>query len=411
MNGAAAVRLGILACFLLAQGAAAEEEPEIIDLVPDERASWTPTNLFAPVTSLFLGGPSYWYGERVIEIDTTPKGAMLDLFYVRANFQKRFEQGESPARILLPPRVEAGRRDSVTIRALADGYRHKEVRVKVRSRQTKVSIDLDPLPNSLVAVTHTYFVGRSALSFLTEEALTFRLQDSGDGFAVVLTETATTPGAEGTMEGIEDALVGSLSARQLGEDLVVQVALQDGAKDGVDVRSLQDFDAIRTLHSFTLNLVPSDQGASGVRRAKAALAKIRSADVEGCALDFDVALREQIDPQHLARALAPKGAFTDPYLRAAMKRLGELSPGGAIQLADGTKYRTAIPIELSAATAQASEVLGYLALLRRFVSELEAEKYWRHTYRGLVAPEVAGSRFASMLETAEIREHRCRAGT
>ncbi len=56
-------------------------------------------------------------------------------------------------------------------------------------------------------------------------------------------------------------------------------------------------------------------------------------------------------------------------------------------------------------------MLGYLALLRRFVSELESEKYWRHTFRGLVAPEVASTRFASMMETAEIRERRCRSQT
>ena len=58
-------------------------------------------------------------------------------------------------------------------------------------------IDLSPLPNSLIAFTHTYFAGRGSLSFLTKEALTFRLQKSADGFGVVLTETANTPGGRG----------------------------------------------------------------------------------------------------------------------------------------------------------------------------------------------------------------------
>jgi hypothetical protein len=34
---------------------------EVVDLVPDERASWGATNIFAPITGLFLGGPGYWY--------------------------------------------------------------------------------------------------------------------------------------------------------------------------------------------------------------------------------------------------------------------------------------------------------------------------------------------------------------
>ena len=73
---------------------------------------------------------------------------MLDLFYVRINFQKGYEQTDAPATIVLPSRIEAGPRDSLTIRALLDGYRQREVHVRVRSRETKVHIDLEPLPNS-----------------------------------------------------------------------------------------------------------------------------------------------------------------------------------------------------------------------------------------------------------------------
>ena len=77
-------QLLLLAGLLLAGAARAET----IELIPDKRASWGPTNLFAPITGLFLGGPGYWYRQREIAIDTTPPGAVLDLFYVRRNFQK-----------------------------------------------------------------------------------------------------------------------------------------------------------------------------------------------------------------------------------------------------------------------------------------------------------------------------------
>jgi hypothetical protein len=393
-----------------AAGGPPDAEREIIELIPDEKASAGAHNFLAPFRSLFHGGPGYWYGEHTLDVDTTPPGAALDVFYIRANFQKRFEQGEAPATIVLPARVDATHRDTVTIRALLDGYRQEEVQVPVRSSRSAVMIELEPLPNSLLAVSHTHFAGRVALSFQTEEALSFRMQKSDDGFAVILTETANTPEADAAMRGVSDSLIESLTPRQLGEDLLVQVALTEPARDGVEARSLQGFDPIRGHHTFTLNLVPADQGASGVRRARAALARIRPEHVRGCALAFDDALRGGLDAGALARALAPKGAFTDPYLRAAMRRLGEVSPEGFVFLVDGSRYRVSSPIELAAASNQAAEVRGYLALLRQFVAELEPEPYRATTLRGLVAPELAEGRFAQILADAEAQERRCRAG-
>ena len=340
-------------------------EPEIVELVPEDRASWGAAQFFAPVTGLFMGGPGYWYGERTIEVETTPPGAALDLFYVRANFQKAFEQAESPAIVVLPKRVETGPRDSVTIRALLDGYRQQEVHVRVRARQDKVTIDLEPLANALLALPHTYLAGRGSLSFLTKQALTFRMQEKEGGVAVILLQTAVTPEAAQAISEVKSSFVASLRAQQIGEDLVVSVALTEAARDGrVEFRSRQSFDPVRGLHSFVLDLVPSDRGAAAVARARAALERIQPADVAGCAAVFDSAVREQLEPAALTRALAPRGSFTDPYLRAAMKRLGEVSEGGEISLADGSVYRTSVPMELSAASSQASEVHGYLALLR-----------------------------------------------
>lgn len=397
---------GLLALLLLA-GAAAGAEREIVDLIPEERASWGAGNLLGPIASFFRGGPRHWYGERRLEVETTPSGAVLDLFYVRANFQKRYEQAEAPAIIVLPSRAEAGPRDSVTIRALVDGYRQAEVRVRVRSGLSKLSIDLEPLPNALVGVTHTYLAGRAALAFLTREAPAFRLQKGSDGFAVVLAETASTPEAEEAIEGVGSALITSLRARQLGEDLLVQVALSDEAREQLEIRSRQSHDPVRQLHSFALDFVPPDNGVSAVRRARAALGRIRADQVAGCAEVFEQALRQQLDLAALSRALAPKGAFTDPFLRAAIRRLGEVSPDGVVSLLDGSSYRVAAPIELAAAVSRAAEAVGYLALLRQLVAELEPEPHRRQTLRGLIAPEVANARFDAILDSAETRERSC----
>jgi hypothetical protein len=379
-----------------------------VDLVPDERASWSATNIFAPITGLFLGGPGYWYRARKIEVETVPPGALLDLFYVRASFQKRYEQADAPVTILLPSRIEASNRDSVTIRALLDGYRQEEVHVRVRSRQKKVVIELAPLPNSLLAVTHRYFAGRASLAFLTKEALTFRVRKAADGFSVVLTETGTRSGAGSAVAGLSSPLVKAVGARQLGEDLVVHVVLtSEAVGDEVDVRSRQAFDSVRGVHMFALDLVPADGGGEAVHRAKAALERIRPHDVTGCALAYDSALREQLDLAALSRALAPAGSFTDPYLREAMKRLGQLSPGGVVTLTDGSKFLTSAPIELMAASNQSAEAVGYLAMLRRFVDELEPPESRRQTLRGLIAPELGAERFVAIADSAESRERNC----
>lgn len=202
----------------------------------------------------------------------------------------------------------------------------------------------------------------------------------------------------------------SVASQQLGEDLVVRVKLADAGLDGVETRSRQAHDRVRGFYAFSIDLVPQDGGAEAVARARAALARIRPQHVSGCNESFDASMREQLDPAALGRALTPRGAFTDPYLRAALKRLGEVSPGGTIRLADGSKFRASSPIELMAAGSQAGDALGYIALLRRFAAELEAPEHRRSTLRGLVAPEMGARDFDVVVDTAERREQECRGG-
>lgn len=380
---------------------------ETVELIPRKRASWSARYLIAPLTGLFLGGPGYWYDPRRIEIETTPPSAFLDLFYVRGSFQQAFEQAESPVTLVLPSRIEASDRDSVTIRAQADGFAARELNVRVRSRVSHVRIDLEPLPNQLTALAHSYLAGRGALRFFTREALTFRLQPDREGFSVVLTETAAAPELGEVASGVESALVASLKLQQLGSDLMVRVALRDDQRDRLEIRSRQSQDPIRDRHVFTLDLVPADGSGEDVGRALAALAQIRPGHAAGCAFAFDSALREELDPAELARALTPSGGFLDRYLRAAMKRLGEVSPGGVVHFTDGSSFDTAVPIELAAATSQASTAQGFLALLRQFVADLEPPAQRGATLRGLLAPELSPSAFAGMLERAEAQEREC----
>lgn len=395
-----------------AQGDGADEEEfrEVLDMTPDDQVGFTLRNVFAPITGLFMGGPGYYYSARELEIETTPPGGTVDIFYIRANFQKRFEQAETPVTVILPPRIEQGPRDALTIRAFAEGYRQQSVTLKANTREDKVVIDLEPLPNTLEAVSHRYFAGRSSLSFLTKERLEFRLQDSDDGFTVVLNETGRTSEASAAIEGIRDPLIEEALAQQLGEDLLVQSILRPGAKDEVEVRSRESRDAARDLYEFTLDVIPSDGGAATVERALAALAAIGPKDVTGCALDFEAELRSRLDEGSLSRALTPRGGFTDKYVRAAMRRLGEVTPGHNVRFSGGSTFDPTVPIELEAALSQAGGANGFLALLRRFVDMLEAEEYQRDTLRGLISPELDSARFAVVMDAAEQREQACTGG-
>lgn len=374
-----------------------------IDLKPADQAGWSPVQLFG-----FLHGPSY-YEDRTLQIETQPPGATLDLFYVRASFQKRYEQTTAPATVELPTRNEAGSRDSVTIRAFLPGYKLETVHIPVKGGQDKVDIALSPLDNALAGVSHTYFAGRAGLSLLMKQPATVRVQNAERGFTVILGQTAALPGAQSVLDGIRSPFVERVESTQLGEDLLVQVKLAPGFdKDSLQLRSLEGEDAARGLHRYTIDMTPRDQAAAGVERAREALSRIGSGDVSGCAAAFDSALRRRLDREQLARALAPRGDFTDPYLRAALRRLGEVSPGGAIEVEGGARYRGSVPLELSAAAGEAASAKGFLALLRQWTRLLEPEAYQPEALRSLVAPELDPQAFGDALAAANAAEARCR---
>jgi len=392
-----AVRAALVA-LSIASPAAFSRAEERVELIPEERAGWSPSQIFSS------------HSERTIRVETTPPGAKLDLFYVRAGFQKRFERADgTPVTVVLPPPSEAGKRDRVEIRASADGYRVETVSVPVRGDQDKVMIDLRPLDNTLAGVSHIYFADRASLTFLTRTPPQVRLQKSADSFNVILAQTAQDPRAAAVLADIQNPFIQKVESNQLGEDLLVQVKLAPGFdKDSLQLRSLEGEDAARGLHRYTIDMTPRDQAAAGVERAREALSRIGSGDVSGCAAAFDSALRRRLDREQLARALAPRGDFTDPYLRAALRRLGEVSPGGAIEVEGGARYRGSVPLELSAAAGEAASAKGFLALLRQWTRLLEPEAYQPEALRSLVAPELDPQAFGDALAAANAAEARCR---
>lgn len=375
---------------------------------PTSRADWSPRNLLLPFTSVFVGGIGYWYDERELRIDTTPSGAIVDLFYIRANFQKLYEQSETPVTVILPPRVESLERDALRIRVLAPGYQQQSLTIKVHARVEEIILDLEPLANRLETVAHRYFAGRGSLALMTQELLQPRLQQETEGFAVFLAESGMSEQAASTLSSIENALVEESFGQQLGEDLAVRVTVREEHAAGIELRSRQSYDAARELHVFAIDLVPTDGGAAAVAGALEALTRLEASDLSKCALRFDEALRSQLDAGALSRAIEPRGEFTDRYVRAAMRRMGELAPGGNVDFLDGSRYRPSVPIELDAALSQAGSAVGFLAFLRSFTEHFEGE-HAAEALRSLVAPEQDVAGFREQLEVARAAERSCRA--
>ena len=233
----------------------AESAGELLDMSPESPAPWGLRYLSAPLVSV-VRGSDYMYAAREIVIHTTPAGGYLDLFYVRSGFQKRFEQAESPLTVLLPSRLETGSRDSLTIRAFAEGYRQKSITFSLNQKIGDLDLNLVPLPNRLDHVSSRYFAGRTTISFLTAEALTFRLQEASDGYGIILTETAISEDARISVSEIESPLIENSYSQQLGEDLMVKLVLGENSPI-LEVRSKQSYDAPRDFHVFGVSLVPS----------------------------------------------------------------------------------------------------------------------------------------------------------
>jgi hypothetical protein len=228
-------------------------------------------------------------------------------------------------------------------------------------------------------------------------------------FYVVLTETALGEAAGTVLDSLQSPQIERATAVQLGRDLLLQLHLSEAARDEIPtLRIFTGFETARQLHRTVLDFHRPEVRTT--RRALEGLAEIRPDAVSGCALRFDAALREGLEPTDLARALTPSADFVDPILRAALVRLAELSPDGRLRLTDGTLLHRDVDLEFEAALGQAHQVEGFLALLRALAARMASTEEQTRVLRGLVAPELDQGSFEDRTANAERAEQECRAG-
>ena len=376
----------------------AEGAPHDVELIPTERAAWTPKNMAIGVTSV-LGGWKYWYEDRKIAVETVPAEAELSLYYLRSNFQKRFERAESPAVVTLPPRVDMTERDAVKFHAFANGYLAEERSFEAQKVPDKVVIELHALPNNLVFLGHTELAGRTSLIMRTTEQPEVRMSKNTSlvGFQVALTKTAMKLEGKPPKGG---GHVASLDAVQVGEDAIVRIGTD--AAD-LEVRSKQSFDPVRQQYVYVFDIVSPGATAPSDAQIRAQLDALAFAPNTGCDQRYAAVLREQVGDSELADAFRPSGELADLYRREAMMRLGRFQEG-TVKTDAGETLHTGSSLELALALQSAPRVDGYLALLGAFA---RSEPQPDNALRSLVAPARSPADFEPIYAAAESARKDC----
>jgi hypothetical protein len=373
-----------------------------IAMKPDSLAQWG--NLLPA-----LARPWHYFPQRSIRIETSPPGALLDLAYLRHGVRLMFEQVRAPLEVELPSRFVAHRSDALSVRAFVPGYQPARITAPLHGDTERLLIDLERISNSVEIVGYRYLAQRGALTLLTRAELEVRVGDITDEFYVVLSETALGEAAGKVLDSLQSPQIERATAVQLGRDLLLQLRLGQETRDELPaLRIFTGFETARQLHRTVLDF--SRPEARTTRRALDGLAQIRPEAVSGCALRFDAALREGLEPTDLARALTPSADFIDPILRAALHRLAELSADGQLRLADGTRLQPDLRLEFEAALGQAHQVEGFLALLRALAVQTAGAEAQSQVLRGLVAPELDQGGFEERAAKAERAEQECGEG-
>jgi hypothetical protein len=397
MRACAAFLLPLL--LILGEARAVDRVPEEVNLIPKDSADWGLRNIAAAFTSV-LGAWNYWYAENVVLIDTVPADAGIDLFYLRANFQKMFVRVRSPVRVKLPSRVKATTRDAVIVRVSAPGFLTRKETYKIGGAPDELVMTLEPLPNALVALFHEHIGGRTTLTLRTTEKPEFRVMKGRrfGGFNLVLTQTAVRLESDELPTG---GLVRSLQTTQLGEDLVVRVETRDS---DVDIRSKAGRDPIRDEHLFTLDLTEPNSRAPSPERISREVAAGAYTRGDPCHERFEGSLRGALEPERLARAFGSPGTLADLYRRQAMRALGRLDQG-QVRTVAGERFRTGSALELELALQNAGQVEGYLALLGAYA---RTEEDPATVLRSLVAPDLHPEAFKPVYEVAKDAWRDCR---
>lgn len=364
---------------------------EQIDLYPPEQVMWGPRNLIAGMTSV-LGLWGYWYRPKHVLIETVPADAHVSLYYIRGNFQKRFERVHAPIVVDLPSRINSSSADTFRYRVAKDGFLVVEDRFPVHDVPDKLLIELAPLPNSLVFVGQTHLADRTTLTLRTTEEPQVRMAKGSNAkdFTIALSETANK------LEETPDLKAGFLAGvelQQLGEDLLLRVAT---TREGLEVRSRSSRDPVRREFVITLDLIPPGTRMITAGDISQELAAVPFTGASRCDARFEAVLRERLDRSVTTRAFRSSAPVIEYYQKESMRKLGRLDTG-RVHGISGETYRIGSPIEFEMAMQSAPEIRGYLGLLGVVARRQDDPATF---LRSLLAPDMSQADFEAIYQAA-----------
>lgn len=374
------------------------DDVEHVELYPPEHVMWTPRNLVAGVTSV-IGFYGFWYRPKQLLIETVPADANVSLYYLRGNFQKRFERVGAPVVVELPSRIASSSADTFRYRVYKDGYLVVEDRFKVHDVPEKLLIELAPLPNSLVFVGQTHLGNRTTLTLRTTEEPQVRMAKGSDSKSFTIAFTQTANQLEQTPD-LESGYLAGIELQQLGEDLLLRVAT---TREGLEVRTRSSRDPVRREHVIRLDLI-----APGARMLTAGdisreLAAVPFTGPTRCDRRFEAVLRDRLDPAVTARAFRGGAPVTEYYQKESMRKLGRLDTG-RVHSGSGDTYRIGSPIEFEMAIQSAPRIRGYFGLLGVIARRQDDPSTF---LRSLLAPDMSSADFESIYRAANRAYRAC----
>lgn len=388
-----------LAAALSFAGPAARAEETRVSLTPERAAAWRTASL---LDALRDGARE----PRELRIVTSPPGAQLELAYLRDGARLAHARGAAPLVATLPGRALVGAGDRVVVRAEHSGFASKAVAFGAHDAAPSLRIELSPLPATLLAVSLLELGNQSRFELRADRPLGARLATTSRGWRLVLAGVAANAEVGGQIEALHGRAFERARLHRAGGDWIVE--LTRAPSETREPRLLRRDEPVRTVSRLALEWVGERAARGAPPEARAALDGATRGAFDACGAAFEEVLLATLGMEALARELAPRSAFTDAYVAAALERIAARSPSAELALRDGTHLRFDSPLARASAATRAAEVRGLLIAIRALAEELAPPGAAQRTLHAWLAPERAREDFAVSLAQAGDAELRCR---
>ncbi len=351
--------------------------------------------------------PFHYYRSRQVTVDSTPPGAELDLAYLRRGSQLMYHRGQAPLEVVLPTRLQSASADRLLIRGFLPGHERTRMSLSIDELgNEELVLELPPLPNQVTAVLHGSLAGRSVLELRSDEPPTLRVSEDAGGYTVVLVRTGLESALSEQLSTLDDPQL-EVDARQLGNDLVLRLGF--GTAGPLELRHRSTVDPVRGGARTRIEL-EGEAAAGRSERLLAAVASMEAPSGDVCQGAWEQALRVELSDRELSGLL---GRDDHPYratLRAALRRLAELSPDRTLHTTGGTALVSGSPLEFELAWSRSAEIDGYLRWLHDVAQRIEPEDEGTRAFRSMVAPGWEVGRFDRLLASARTGLEQCQRG-